>query len=190
VIVLLGVVESGTEPFVWLENMRVGADIFQKIATAVALVIGGIFAWYKFIRRGELDPRLQPTVIGKAAISDGTIYVVATVTILNTGVVEVGLSGGTAVLELYATKPEDDAFEYVDIAPVSVFEDHNHVQPGETLEDQVWFQLPHEGQVGIRLDLTVVIVDDSVSPPEEISYPTTNIVGLITQEGRPFTEDG
>jgi hypothetical protein len=139
VILLLSVVEPGREPFVWLESMRVGADIFQKIATAVVFVIGCIFAWYKFIRRGELDPRLQPTVVGKAAISDGTIYVVATVTILNTGVVEVDLSGDRAVLELYATKPEDDAFEYVDIAPVPVFEDHTGVQPGETLEDQVWF---------------------------------------------------
>lgn len=67
-IVLLGVIDPQEQAFVWLENMRVGADIFQKVATAIALVIGGIFAWHRFIR-GERDPRLQPTVAASKAHS-------------------------------------------------------------------------------------------------------------------------
>jgi hypothetical protein len=148
-IVILGILNPGQQAFVWLENMRVGADIFQKIVAAIALIIGGLFAYFKFIREGTHDPRLQPSVTGKAVIDDEVIYVVATVTTLNTGVVDVHLPGeGAAVLEIYETSPGGDGWTYIGITPV--FENHFLVQPGQTIEDHIWLEIPYENQVGIK----------------------------------------
>ena len=133
-------------------------------------------------------------MVGKAAVYQHSasrpkiIYVVATVTALNTGMVDVDLRGGRAAVEIYLTRPEDDDFEYVSVTPV--FRGHDNIQPGETIEDQVWFEVPYDDQVGIKLDFSVITLDRTTKPPSRRSYPTTDIIGLIEKDGRPFTEDG
>lgn len=149
------------------------AESLAMVATPVLIATGGFFAWYKFIRQGEHDPRLQPSVTGRAVVRGGTIHVVAAAVVQNTGQVDVDLREGVCAVEIYATKAGDYSWQYVAIAPV--FEEHEIVQPGETIEDQLWFELRHDEHVGVKLDLTV-------APSEDRSYPTTEIISLLPED--------
>lgn len=149
------------------------AESLAVVATPVLIAVGGFFAWYKFIRRGEHDPRLQPSVAGRAVVRGGTIHVVAAAVVQNTGKVDVDLREGVSAVEIYATKAGGHSWQYVAIAPV--FEEHEIVQPGETIEDQFWLELRHEERVGVKLDLTV-------APSEDRSYPKTEIISLLSED--------
>lgn len=192
-IVLLGILDPGEQAFVWLENMRVGADTFQKFVAAVALIIGGIFAWYRFIR-GERDPRLQPTVTGTANVyrhgtldlhDDRVLLVLATVRAQNSGQRDVDLDLESCGLDVLTTRIGDEGWrnDYSE----DVFLEHDGVQAGETLEDQMWFEIPFEGQTGVRLELTVALVD---SRGEVLSYTTAELIALPPVEGGKPSQNG
>lgn len=68
------------------------ANIFQALATPILIAIGGIFAWYKLIRQGKHDPRLQPSVASEVTIKGGVAHIVANVGVLNVGQVDVILN--------------------------------------------------------------------------------------------------
>lgn len=176
---------SGEQAFVWLENMRVGADIFQKLATGIALIIGGIFAWHKFIRRGEHDPRLQPTVTDKITTDKEMIYVVATATVRNTGNIDVDLNLENCLLEAYTTTAEGDHWEFS--VDDDVFMEHSHVQVGETIEDQVLLEIPRGEEIFVRLDLTV---SNEREDEENDLWFTTDIVPISPIGGGKTSSDG
>lgn len=76
----------------WLQNWETWANIFQSIATPILIAIGGVFAWYKFIRQGKHDSRLQPSVTSEVVVREGVAYIIANVGVLNTGQVDVVLN--------------------------------------------------------------------------------------------------
>lgn len=55
----------------WLQNWETWANIFQSIATPILITIGGVFAWYKFIRQGKHDSRLQSFVTSEVVVREG-----------------------------------------------------------------------------------------------------------------------
>lgn len=150
-----------------------GPGSSQGFFTALGIVVGGIFAYYKFFRQGEHDPKLQPAVTGGTVIHEGTIYVVVTATVHNSGNVTVRLDLGACVLEVFTTVAGGPAwrFRHGD----DVFLEHDLVQPGETIEDQIWLEIPHQDEVGLSLDLTV-------SDTEDNSWVTTEIIQILPKD--------
>lgn len=155
---------------VWLQVLEAVARIFQGLVTPVLIAIGGFFAWYKFIRQGEHTPRLQPTVVGRATVQNGVIYVVATATAHNTGLVNAELDVESSALEVSTTSIDEDGWTWRYTNPV--FEKHRAVEPNEMIEDQVWFEISYNAEIGVKLDLSAAI-------SEHRSYPTTEIISLL-----------
>lgn len=154
----------------WLRWLQALAISVGSLGTAGAI----IFAVYKFYRQGEHDPRLQPTVTGTAAVHEGIIYVFATVTAENTGQVDVTLNLEASTLNVLTTKAGDEG--WTPSYPADVFLNHSVIQPGETIEDQLWFEVPYDGEIGIKLNLDLARIEDRV-------YPTTEIISLLSEEG-------
>lgn len=154
----------------WLREMEAWANIFQAVATPVLIAIGGVFAWYKFFRQGEHDPRLQLTVTGEVTVRGGTIYIVGKVSVQNTGQVNVALDlepSGFLVLSRRAGMGwRNHNIVY------GVFPGQEKAQPNETLEDQIWIELEQEDAVAVCLEL--VIAETS-----GLTWRTQNIVSLL-----------
>jgi hypothetical protein len=170
-----------------MQELETAARIFQGFLTPILIIIGGIFAWWKFIRQGRHDPRLQPTVTGTATIRKGTAYVVATVTAANTGQVDVVLDLEPSGLSILTRKQgqgwHDTGLVY------GVFPGQEKAQPGAELEDQIWIELPYQGEVAVALELTIA---GHAAGREEIqTWLTVEIVSLINGgNGGNFSEDG
>jgi hypothetical protein len=138
----------------WLQKTEAWATIFQGFGTPLLILVGGIFAWYKFIRQGEHDPRLKPSVTATATIHDGVIYVFATATVQNNGKVDVVLTDEGSALTTFTTSAEGQDWLPL-YAPEHVFRGHKRVRPSETLEDQKLIQVEYADEVAVRLDLAV-----------------------------------
>jgi hypothetical protein len=173
--------ETASELPLWLQKTEAWATIAQGFGTPLLIFIGGIFAWYKFFRQGEHDPRLQSAVSGTATVHDSNVIVVAAARAENTGLVDVDLNLESSGLEVLTTRTGDEG--WTSLRVVDVFVNHGVVQPGETIEDRVWFEIPYAGEAGVKLNLTV-------APTESRSYPTTEIISLLPQEGEKRREDG
>jgi hypothetical protein len=169
---------------VWLQELEAWARIFQALITPILIAIGGIFAWYKFFRQGEHDPRLQPTVTGSVTVKENVAYIVATVSVINTGQVDVELDLEFSGLVLL-TRRQGHGWREPELK-YSVFPGQERAQPGATLEDQIWIELPHEDEVAIVLELTVT--GHTVTKPEGYTWKTIEIVSLL--DGGNLSADG
>lgn len=169
---VIGLVQQEQSSPVWLQNVRAAAIVYYHLIAGTAFVVGGIFVWYKFIRRGDDKPRIQPIVTGTAIIHGNVIYVVAVTKAQNTGLVEADLDVASSGLEISTTGIDDDEWNsrFID----TVFNNHNVVQPDELIEDQVWFEIPYRDEIAIRLDLSVAL-------GEYRQYPNIEVISLLSQ---------
>jgi hypothetical protein len=184
---LLGnvVLSSDGPTMTWLRKNKESASAFGSLATPILIAIGGFFAWYKFIRQGEHDPRLQPTVTGEAQIrgeDDLIACVFATVTVENPGQVEVELVPEGSALVVHTTTLENDDW-WRHPTPIKVFVGQKRVRPGETLEDQKLIQIKYSDEVAVRLDLTITAVDSTVTEYKTHTWDTIEIVPLPSGGG-------
>jgi hypothetical protein len=165
----------------WLEVTRAALGSLQSLIAAAGIIIGGIFAYYRFFKEETHTSRLQPKVSGSAEIHGGTIYLRTTVRAENTGQVLVELDLELTALEIFTRKPGDTEWEYRHIE--SIFREHDQVQPGEEIEDQVWIEIPHNNEIGLKMDLYV-------SGGEDLLWPATEIVSLFAEEGGISSDGG
>jgi hypothetical protein len=166
--------EASNEIPVGLQKLEAWATIFQGFLTPLLIATGGFFAWYKFIRQGEHDPRLQPSITATTTIHDGTVYLFATATVQNTGQVDVEFKDEGSALTIFTTTV--DADDWQPQLPESVFRGQRCVRPGETLEDQKLIQIDYGNEIAVRLDL-------AVTAGEAFTWNTIEIVSLLPDQG-------
>jgi hypothetical protein len=159
----------------WLQGLEAWAVIFQGFVTPLLILAGGLFAWWKFIRQGEHDPRLQPSVTATTTPHEGVIYVFATVTVHNNGNVDVVFTDEDSALTIYTTTKDEK--DWQPQLPEYVFRGQKRVRPGETLEDQKLIQIKHGNEVAVRLDLAVTGRD---AKENTVTWDTMTIVSLLS----------
>ena len=167
--------ETASELPLWLQETEAWATIVQGFGTPLLILGGGLFAWYKFVRQGEHDPRLKPSVSATTTIRDGVTYVFATVTAQNNGNVDIEFADGSSTLTVFTTTKDEMEWQprYV---PVEVFRGQPRVRPGETVEDEKLIQIDHGNEVAVRLDLAVTGQDATGNTD---TWDTVAIVSLL-----------
>ena len=66
-------------------DIKDSVEIAEKIATIAALVVGGVWAYFNFIKGRIYRPRLHPEVSGMVVVEHEQIYLHITSTITNVG---------------------------------------------------------------------------------------------------------
>jgi len=163
----------------WMREIETWATIFQAFLTPILIAIGGFFAWYKFFRQGEHDPRLQPSVSSEVTVKGSTAYIVATVSVQNTGLVDVNLdleSCGLLVLTRQGRSGWRDPDTVYD-----VFLRQSRVQTNAALEDRIWIERTLTDEVAVCLELAV----QSEGGP---AWRTSEIISLV--DGGHLSQDG
>lgn len=168
----------------WIQWVQAIAISAGSVGTASAI----IFAVYKFFRQGQNDPRLQPSVNSELTATRNSIaYILATVTVVNVGQVDVELElepSGVAVF----TKKDGHDWEDLEL-PYDVFIGQRRVQPNAELEHQVWIELPYQDEVAIGLELTVA--GYTITKKEIQTWQTTDVIPLIeSEESGNFSSNG
>jgi hypothetical protein len=143
----------------WLQRVDTGARIFQASATGLAFIIGGIFAYYRFIKERTHASRLQPTSSTDVASADGTIYLRVMASVQNIGQAKVELAHEYTGLRIL-TRTHGSEGWFLDHT-ATVFEEQDSLEPDETIGEPVWVEIPDNGKVALRLDLYVAESEDT-----------------------------
>ncbi len=136
------------------------AGAVQNVVQAIALVIVGMWAYYKFVRGRTFAYRAELEVTGELVSVAKARGMRASVSLENAGASDIPLRVGA--VRLYALPAHGDA-EDVDWQQVGrsvrIFSEHGWVEAQETIRDEVALRLPTTGdQVGVlayRVDAVV-----------------------------------
>jgi len=133
----------------------------KTIAETLGLVIGGLWAYYKFFKGRTFRPRLELTLGGRAWQAKHVTHVTASVQIKNVGLSKLELSqegSGLRVFSHALARPPDTpaVVEWKRQITLPVFEKHKWIEPGETISDQTLIALAHNDHSAVKLELRIV----------------------------------
>jgi hypothetical protein len=175
ILVALAVVGAFQEPSAptpaWLRNVQVGADIFQKLATPLAIVVGGLFAYYKLVVERTHASRIQPAIDYEVGQQDDRIFLKASVSGTNIGNSKVSVASEYCGVRFYTRRAFDDGWWLMQAE--RVFEAQEWFEPGETLGESVWFEL-------YKADWVVIKIDLYIARSEDAGWYASNLVSLVS----------
>jgi hypothetical protein len=135
----------------------------EQVMTILAIVLGGAWAYFNFIKGRVYHPRLEPRVSAVLKPRPNFQHV-----LINTEVKNVGLSNvpiqkeGTAIRLLALTQDNyvktgwEIDWEDHHLVTLSVFESHGWIEPGETIREQRLIPLREEGLLALRVEVRIV----------------------------------
>lgn len=157
---LQGASDGTTPPPSELDVAKAWAEIVRALVTALALIIGGIWAYYKFIKGRIYRPRLEISISPEwRALEEGHVLQV-TVAVKNIGSSFVRLLHRGTGLETYPmATPQSPAPRLSttwDDGPVlPLLADHMWIEPGETISDDLMLRNVSSSQP-LRLDVRLL----------------------------------
>jgi hypothetical protein len=142
--VLLAQAGSGERP-TFLENLKTVADIIGTTVTAAALILGGIWAYFKYVKGRTYRPRISVALSGQWRLVNGRHLLHARVTVGNVGASNITLlqrGTGLRVSVLASVQPVAPASAaWENIRVFEIFTDHDWIESGETVSDDLLIDL-------------------------------------------------
>jgi hypothetical protein len=122
-------------------------DVAEKLATIAAIIAGAIWTYFNFFKGRTYRLRLEPKITGQLFSKGGTTYLISSIQLKNVGLSRIGIQQRGSGLRLYAFSGAQQVTEVKDadwreLGTVSIFKDHQWIEPGETIEDQRLFTIP------------------------------------------------
>jgi hypothetical protein len=124
-------------------------DILSKLFTMLALVLGAIVGYFKFVKGRIYLPRIEPTITGKFAEINGIRFALVEIGIKNVGISKISLdqsSGLDVCLDEIRKLPINSAerlpietAEWQEPKSFRVFQDHKWIESGETIREEKMF---------------------------------------------------
>jgi hypothetical protein len=160
-------------------------DTLSKIFTILAIVIGGVWSYLKFIKGQLFAVRLEPKVEGKY-VSDGERnHLLVSVQLRNTAASPVNLSkviltqdgSGLEVFTYEARdhRPESHSVNWKSLVIFRVFEPHQWVESGEEIKEQRLVPLPAGDYLAFKLNLRIVT--------KKNAWTVTSIIEAASPQG-------
>lgn len=156
---------DGTLAWVWdavpfaptpLENATAVADLVGTFVSATAVIVGGAWAYFRFVRNRTYQPRVESSIAGGWVDSAGAKRLHVTLTVKNIGAAKVTLvQKGTGLgLDTLRVGAGSD-IQWEEGPVLSVFPGQAYVEPGETIVDDLIAPVAFEGRP-IRAQLRLV----------------------------------
>ena len=143
-----------------LEAVKLLADIVGTSVTAIAVVVGGLWAYFKLVKGRTYRPRLEVGLFGQWRALQGKQLLHVRITVKNIGISDAELlQKGTGLrVSMLVDEPSSGP------APVSwqsfrvftVLREHAWIEPGETVSDDLLLRLDVEQPVTSMLEARLV----------------------------------
>jgi hypothetical protein len=173
-------------------QLKEALDAIKNGATIAAILIGGFWTYYNFVKGKIYSPRIESHISGRVIKKDGVSYLIAIAQLKNVGTAQVYIAKGTAVI-VYSYKPENAAPSEMNDAFIKrlgtprVFLEHTWVAPGTTVEDQRLFVIPSDEQLAFRIQLRVVY--NNKRADEESKNKESNTGAIVEYPPEPVAEE-
>jgi hypothetical protein len=126
------------------DNIKTWVDIAGTVVTSAAIVVGGLWAYFKFARNRTYRPRLEVTMRGRWQ-SSGIPLLKADVTVKNIGASVVCLrqfGSGLRVSRAEDPVPGESAVGWRSLGVFGLLKEHKWIEPGEAVSESMLLALP------------------------------------------------
>lgn len=128
----------------------------------VAILVGGPWAFFRFIRHRTFKRRIELEVGGEVIRDEGRLRLLATCRAKNIGLVRFPIEAEGTGLQVYShgvestePEPEGTLAEWREMGIWRTFAGRELLEPGEPAEDQLLIELPAANFAALRLELIV-----------------------------------
>ena len=150
--------EAGLDPLV-----KDLVDVAGTIATTVALIVGGLFAYFKFFRERVFYPRLEPTLTASwvHGESQDRDLLVVSATIKNAGLAKVDLKLEPSCLRIdraiAPTTSRIDEVQWKELAILDISDRHQWIEAQEVIQQRWLIAVPSmSAYSALRAELRLV----------------------------------
>lgn len=168
---------------VTLKNLSDLASVIESIVTVLALLVGGSWAYFKFVKERVYRPRFDIALETKRVMLDHQPALWCRLSVKNIGASEIRLlQQGTGLRLSESERPTDDyrPIVWTVRTVLTVFAEHAWIESGETIRHESLVSLPEADARALRLDARLVcereprnvsIYGLAVFPPDEAPGP-------------------
>ena len=133
----------------------------QSVVQTVAFVLGGSWAYYKFVKGRSFQDSLSPAISGRFASIDGAVYLVVSIQIKNAGATKVDFNheGSALIVYEYTVTSETEIHNVADrrLTTFELFQpSQKYIEPNEVIELRKFFAIPEPVKLGYRIDVEVL----------------------------------
>ena len=135
------------------------ADTLAKAAQVLAIIVGGWWGYFKFIKGRTYQESLIPKVSGKLTTIDSQTYLIANIRVQNVGQSVIEFAPDASSLKVFGYRKQTPS----EIMPVSdiklaqfVALDTLSIEPNEIIERTRFISIPIEVRLGLRLELQII----------------------------------
>lgn len=131
--------------------------IVQSLVTSIALIAGGIWAYYKFVSGRINKPRMELDVECAQHITDGKIVRLnVKVSLKNLGLSKIAIDQESTALRVNKATIRNNSDANIDgvqeiqwnhVGTFSLFYEHQWIEPSEVIHDQKMVECMHNGDV-------------------------------------------
>lgn len=136
-------------------------DVIEKLLTILAIVVGGLWAYYNYFRGRVYKPRLEPNITGKLSSDDHHLHLHLNCKLKNVGLSKLDIDHDASGIRVFSYEPPGDITEieradWQRIGTFPVFENHRWIETGETIENQILLSLQKGNCRAFRVVMRVV----------------------------------
>lgn len=134
-------------------------DIFSKSVTAIATILAGGWAFFRFVKGRVFKPRLTLTVSARQLCTEGTAYLLSTIQLTNVGLSRVDIAGATLRVCSLSGEPDAELVATPELAWLEtprVLLAHSWIESGEALREENILILPLNHRLPVHVDCKVL----------------------------------
>ena len=117
----------------------------NDIVTSSAVIVGGIWAYFKFIRGRTFARRAELDVSPSIATADGNDYLAVTINLKNTGLSKLPLNSNMKIMRIFRMINDSDSaaglVEWERISTMRILDQHDWVESQETVADTLIYRV-------------------------------------------------
>ena len=136
-------------------------DAFANVTQSLALIAGGVWAYFKFAKGRTFQDRLIPNVSGKFISIEGSVFLVVRTQLQNVGLSQIAFDQEASLLNVFEYVPSEVEkivnVENKRLTSLQVFgKNDRSIEPSEILERQTLIALPWVSKIGYHLEFNVL----------------------------------
>jgi len=146
--------------------MKDFVQIFSSFVTALATILAGVWAYYRFVKGRVFTPRLTLDVKARRVCIQGVAYLLSTLEVSNVGLSRINIeSADLRVCSLVGNAGSDGASipRRVSLGTFNVLLAHSWIESGEMLKEQTLITLPADHNSAVLIDFRVVSEEVSLT---------------------------
>jgi hypothetical protein len=136
-------------------------DIISKIVPALAILTGGFWAYFKYIKGRLFYPRIELQINGELNIINSFPHLLLKYQVKNIGLSKVDLDKEASGIRVMKYDPPDDSLEiesadWKPIGSFSILNKHNWIESSETINESSLYSITEMSNTVYKVELRIV----------------------------------